>query len=69
MPNRHRSGEKAPCTGLYQALHVNHAAAHEVTILFGETFPPCLTCGDAVRFELTMLSVHVYAHPMFVRER
>ena len=66
MSNSFRPGEKAPCTGLFKAIHSNHAAPHEVTMLFGETFPSCITCRDSVRFELTLLSVHAHAHPLFV---
>ncbi len=68
MPNKFQPGEKAPCAGLYKALHAFHAPPHEVTVLFGETFPRCLNCGDNVRFELSMLSVHVYAHSFFAHE-
>jgi hypothetical protein len=68
MSNSFRPGEKSPCTGLFKAIHADHAASHEVTILFAETFPFCLTCRDAVRFELTLLSVHAHAHPLFVRD-
>lgn len=69
MSIRFQPGEKAPCTGLFKAIHSSHAAPHEVMMLFGENFPLCLTCGGAVRFELTLLSIHAYAHPLFVRER
>jgi hypothetical protein len=69
MSDSFRPGEKAPCTGLFRAMHAGHGAPHEVTILFGEIFPLCLTCAGAVRFELAVLSVHAHAHPLFVRER
>lgn len=69
MSSCFRPGDDAPCTGLFRAIHTSHAAPHEVMMLFGETFPLCLTCGGEVRFELTLLSIQAYAHPLFVRER
>jgi len=69
MSNIFRAGDKAPCSGLYRAMHKEHAETHEVIILYGEVLPSCVQCGGAVQFALAELSVHVYAHPLFARER
>jgi hypothetical protein len=47
-----RPGDRAEVTGIYRAVHVRHRMPHEITVLDGETFPPCKRCGDHVRFEL-----------------
>lgn len=47
-----RPGERAQTTGIYRATHVGHRMPHEITVLEGETFPPCKRCGQNVRFEL-----------------
>jgi hypothetical protein len=47
-----RPGERAQSSGVYRAIHLRHRMPHEITVLEGETFPPCKRCGDNVRFEL-----------------
>ena len=39
-----------PESGVYEATHRNHRAAHHVTAASGETFPDCSICGSEVRF-------------------
>jgi hypothetical protein len=40
-----RPGNKAPFSGVYKVTHAHqHAEPHYVTLLFGDTFPVCLTC-------------------------
>lgn len=34
--------------------HSQHRLPHEVTLLKGESFPPCAKCKNAVQFELVM---------------
>jgi len=61
-------GSKAFCSGVYKAIHARqHAESHYVILLFGEIFPPCTECSQAVRFELAVAAVHVNAHPRFAR--
>jgi hypothetical protein len=63
-----RPGNKAPHSGVYKATHAQqHAEPHYVTLLFGDTFPVCLTCSKQVQFELAMSAAHVNAHPHFQR--
>jgi hypothetical protein len=69
MSNAFRAGEKAPCSGLYKAIHTVHSEAHQIIVLYGDAFPACLQCGTAVKFELTESSVYVYAHSLFARDR
>lgn len=47
-----RVGEMIVETGVYRVFHSEHRVSHEVTLLRGEQFPPCLRCGTAVHFEL-----------------
>ncbi len=66
MDTQYKPGDQIPSSGLYKCTHRNgHAPAHEVTALFGETFPACKTCGYKVTFELIYAAVHVRAHPQF----
>ena len=46
----YQPGDVAPESGVNEATHYNHRAAHHVTAASGETFPDCSVCGDAVRF-------------------
>jgi hypothetical protein len=63
-----RPGNIAPHSGVYRATHAQqHAEPHYVTLLFGETFPLCLTCYKQVQFELAISAAHVNAHPHFQR--
>jgi hypothetical protein len=41
-----------PFTGIYRVYHAQHRVSHDVTLLLGESFPPCSHCGDDVHFEL-----------------
>ena len=49
---RYRTGLKIPSSGIYVVRHKQHRLPHEVTLLKGETFPPCAKCRNAVQFEL-----------------
>lgn len=57
MPRRQRMaelrpGDKAPYSGVYQSSHYRHRGPHLVTVLKDEIFPPCLRCGQHVRYRL-----------------
>jgi hypothetical protein len=55
-----KPGQKVPQSGIYLVTHDNyHTAEHEVTCVYGETFPPCSHCGDHPRFKLVRLAQHV----------
>ncbi len=45
-------GETVCYDGIYRAYHNGHRTSHEVTLLAGETFPPCTKCNYDVHFEL-----------------
>jgi len=48
-----KSGDKVPHSGIYKVVHdPHHAQEHEVTCVYGKTFPSCDDCGDHVRFIL-----------------
>lgn len=47
-----RVGETVCNDGIYRAYHNSHRLSHEVTLLAGETFPPCTKCRFDVHFEL-----------------
>lgn len=48
----YRSGEQVEVSGIYRVVHYQHRLAHEVTLLQGGIFPPCMRCGLQVVFEL-----------------
>ena len=54
-----RPGNKAPHSGVYKVTHAqHHAEPHDVTLLFGDTFPVCLTCSKQVQFEVAISAAH-----------
>jgi len=62
----YKPGEKCEGSGIYRVTHDgNHVAAHEVTVVFGEPFPPCNGCGHHPRFRVVRLAVHVHNHDSF----
>jgi hypothetical protein len=52
MPNTYKSAETIPESGIYRVIHAQHRLPHEVTLIKGQTFPPCAKCHDEVRFQL-----------------
>jgi hypothetical protein len=62
----YRPGNKAPQSGVYAVNHDRyHHQAHEVTLIEGETFPPCRGCGHGVTFTLVRPAVHIRKHSQF----
>ncbi len=45
------AGKKVGRAGVYRVVHERHRPAHLSILQSGESFPPCRTCGDGVRFE------------------
>jgi hypothetical protein len=41
-----------PQSGVYRVTHSDHRLPHEVTLLQGQYFPRCASCGSNVQFEL-----------------
>lgn len=61
-----KPGQKCPQSGIYRVVHdKNHASPHEVTCVYGETFPPCRNCGSGVRFVLVRAAKHLTNHELF----
>lgn len=52
MTNSYISSNEIPESGVYRVIHAQHRLPHEVTLIKGQTFPPCAKCHDEVRFEL-----------------
>src|SRR5438477_12351300 len=45
-------GRRVPTSGVFRVAHSGHRLEHHVSLLAGDLFPLCRTCGSAVRFEL-----------------
>lgn len=59
-------GEIVPCSGIYKVIHdADHGAAHEVTAVQGERFPPCRLCGRHPQFILIQAADYVHFHDFF----
>jgi len=63
MANLYKSSDTIPESGIYRVIHAQHRLPHEVTLIEGQTFPPCAKCHDQVTFEL------VRGLPELARER
>jgi hypothetical protein len=52
-------GDKVRASGIYRVIHdPEHAQAHEVTCVFGKTFPPCRGCKHP-RYVLVRAAIHI----------
>ena len=61
-----KPGEKCERSGVYKVAHDPvHHQEHEVTIVYGEPFPPCNHCGNHPRFVAVRLAQHVNTHEQF----
>lgn len=70
MANLLQPGCKAPCSGLFKVIHAQqHAPEHYVTVIYGETLPPCKECLLEVRFEAAISAVNMITHPFFKSDR
>jgi hypothetical protein len=52
MAETYKTGETVPHSGIYRVSHSEHRLPHEVTLLRGNTFPPCSKCGNNVAYNL-----------------
>ncbi|HZI56262.1 MAG TPA: hypothetical protein VFF39_05780 [Verrucomicrobiae bacterium] len=52
MAQLYKSSDIIPISGVYQVIHAQHRLPHEVTLIDGQTFPPCGKCHEEVRFQL-----------------
>ena len=57
----YRAGRPVPETGIYEVIHDReHRTAHEVVMLSGDSFPPCDTCAERVRFRLVRTAPYIF---------
>jgi hypothetical protein len=60
MAETYKPGDEVPRSGIYRVTHdKNHAAEHEVTVVYGKKFPPCNHCGNHPRFVLVRAAKHI----------
>lgn len=60
-----KPGDKVLRSGIYQVTHdPSHAENHEVTCVFGKTFPPCGGCRHP-RFKLVRPAQHIEQNEHF----
>jgi hypothetical protein len=65
----YKPGEKVPRSGIYRVVHDPvHIQEHEVTAVFGDTFPPCNHCGQHPRFTLVRGARHISSHEAFKKK-
>ncbi len=55
----YKPGQMVPISGIYNVVHVDHRADHEVLAIRGDEFPSCRICKDAVRFCVTHTIPHI----------
>jgi len=61
-----KPGQQCEASGIYTVVHdVVHHDVHEVTCVYGKTFPPCNHCGHHVRFKAKYLAIHIDSHDHF----
>ncbi len=60
-----QAGEAVPCSGVYRIQHGEHRADHDGILFKGQTFPPCMVCGDKVRFQLSQAANPIEQQPDF----
>ena len=52
----YRAGQEIPTSGIYLVEHLRHRDSHQVTLIRGEHFPNCQTCGFGVIFTMVKAS-------------
>ena len=65
MAAEYKPGDKVEKSGIYKVTHdKEHAESHEVTCVFGKTFPPCRGCKHP-RFLLVRAARHIDSNENF----
>jgi hypothetical protein len=60
-----KPGDKVECSGIYEVTHdTTHSQKHDVTCVYGKTFPPCRGCKHP-RFKLVRAARHIETHENF----
>ena len=68
MAQEFKPGQKCEKSGVYRVVHDHaHTAEHEVTCVYGKSFPPCNGCGHGVRFILVRGAQHIEHNEHFKR--
>lgn len=66
MAKEYSPGDTVEHSGVYKVIHdKNHTKEHEVTCVYGKTFPPCNHCGKHPRFVSVYLAQHIDANDHF----
>lgn len=61
----YKPGDEVAASGIYKVTHdPAHSKEHEVTVIYGKTFPPCGKCSHP-RFRAVRLAQHITAHDDF----
>jgi len=61
-----KPGDVCKQSGIYKVTHdPKHLQEHEVTVVNGESFPPCNHCGHHPRFTLVRAARHLKTHDAF----
>jgi len=64
------AGQMVRETGIYEVIHdQHHRTAHEVVLLNGDSFPPCDTCQERVRFRLIRTAPYIFQDEDFEEPR
>lgn len=67
MASEYKPGDKVEQSGIYRVVHdPAHAQPHEVTCVYGKTFPPCRGCHHP-RFILVRAAQHIESNENFKR--
>ncbi|MEA2204394.1 MAG: hypothetical protein QOE77_1170 [Blastocatellia bacterium] len=62
----HKPGNKCEQSGIYKVNHDRvHKQEHEVTVVYGEPFPPCRGCGHGVTYSLVRGAIHIRSDDTF----
>ena len=60
---RLHAGDRAPSSGVYRVIHVQHRKSHRVIMIRGDDLPPCRFCKQEVTFQLVETSEYI-AHDL-----
>jgi hypothetical protein len=65
MADEFKPGDTVPKSGIYLVTHdPAHTQPHEVTCVYGKTFPPCRSCHHP-RFKLVRAAQHIGSNEHF----